>query len=110
MKKCTKCGEEKPQSQFRFNTCKPCGNRRSTIRKKYGLSWDDYIALKKQQDNKCGVCKQELSEKTQIDVDHSHSSGKVRGLLCHRCNVGLGFFKDDLEYLESAVNYLKKYN
>ena len=42
-----------------------------------------------------------------LSVDHSHTTGTVRGVLCHRCNVGLGMFKDNIESLRSAINYLE---
>lgn len=42
-------------------------------------------------------------------VDHDHNTNKIRGLLCSRCNMGLGFFDDSIEGLTKAINYLKKY-
>jgi hypothetical protein len=63
---------------------------------------------------KCGICGNDLKlpEKRRgqslevVAVDHNHSTGKVRGLLCNRCNKGLGFFKDSSELLNSAIRYL----
>lgn len=62
----------------------------------------------------CGICKKQmkLPEKRQgqsldvVAVDHDHKTGKVRGLLCNACNKGLGLFKDDVEILNNAKEYL----
>ena len=45
-----------------------------------------------------------------LSVDHHHATGQMRGLLCNHCNVGLGNFKEDVSYLEAAIEYLKKHH
>jgi hypothetical protein len=82
--------------------------------KKYGISLTDFQLMIKQQDNKCAICKQPESAidgKSKairdLSVDHCHKTGKVRGLLCSTCNRGLGYFKDQVDHLVSAANYLK---
>lgn len=67
----------------------------------------------REQNYKCAICGQEISlfgssQKLIAHVDHDHKTGKVRGLLCKECNTGLGKFRDNIEYLLSAVSYLKK--
>jgi hypothetical protein len=88
-------------------------NQRSRL-KRYGLTLETYTALYEQQGCACAICKQPLKlRNTQEDrtlnthVDHCHTTGKVRGLLCSGCNLGLGHFKDDHERLTSAIAYLK---
>jgi hypothetical protein len=58
----------------------------------------------------CGICMDEISlipgSKNFRDVDHDHQTGKVRGLLCHQCNIGLGGFKDSPLRLRYAIHYL----
>ena len=61
------------------------------------------------QSNKCAICCEYPKPGKKLVVDHSHSSGKIRGLLCNNCNNGLGHMKDNIEILEKAIKYLKKY-
>jgi Recombination endonuclease VII len=74
------------------------------LRQKYGLTRDAYDAMVRGQQNRCVLCNKTVS----LVVDHDHVSGKVRGLLCDRCNVGLGCFEDDIDRLERACRYLKE--
>lgn len=83
-------------------------------KKKYGIEYEDFLKLEKLQDNKCAICKEEesvvdprLGNSRKLNVDHCHITGKVRGLLCYRCNRGLGNFKDSLERLSNAVKYIQ---
>jgi hypothetical protein len=81
--------------------------RESKYLGRYGITLDDYEKMLFEQ---CGVCKICLNppsgKKKRLAVDHCHITGKVRGLLCDHCNVGLGRFKDDAELLECAILYL----
>lgn len=58
--------------------------------------------------NTCGICGATESSggKKQLHVDHDHTTGKIRGLLCNHCNLGIGHFKDDTELLQAAIKYL----
>lgn len=76
--------------------------------KQYGLTIEHYNKLLLQQNNKCAICEQNCPTGKKLAVDHNHQTGKVRGLLCHHCNVGLGHFKDNIELLNSALDYLIK--
>ena len=78
----------------------------------YGLSLHDKNIMLSNQNSQCSICKisiQEHLEKYQKDfhVDHNHKTGKIRSLLCEKCNRGLGFFNDDFETLLEASKYLK---
>lgn len=78
--------------------------------KRYGISLEDYEEMLKKQNKKCKICgSEEYGRKSSnyFAVDHCHKTGKVRGLLCHQCNVGLGKFKDNEEILFKAIKYLK---
>lgn len=76
----------------------------SNIKKNYGLSADQYKKLLEANSGKCRIC-----DSTQdLCVDHSHSTLKVRGLLCRKCNAGLGQFRDSKELLLKAASYLER--
>lgn len=81
---------------------------REYILAKYGLTSADYDALLAAQDGMCWICRatDPSSGSGTWHVDHCHNTGKVRGLLCSRCNLGLGNFKDDPQRLIRACMYL----
>lgn len=87
-------------------------NRRIQIRKRtYGITQDDFNKLLEEQNYSCAICKKPFTDenKNRGFVDHDHYTDKVRGLLCSSCNLGLGTFKDDILYLESAIEYLRRF-
>lgn len=93
--------------------CRKCfaeKERKRWLRVSYGMALEDFETLLVTQNFACGICTVpfdlDVREFTPC-VDHSHSSGQVRGLLCHACNLGIGHFKDDLERLHSAIKYLE---
>lgn len=74
-----------------------------------------YQELIDKQDNKCAICKREETRMfngkvTRLCIDHCHSNGKVRGLLCHDCNTAIGKFEDRIDLLNSAILYLKSHS
>ena len=79
------------------------------LKRLYGISLDDYDRMLKEQGEKCAICKRPRSENNRnLHVDHNHATGKVRGLLCIRCNAGLGYFRESLELFDAAREYLLK--
>lgn len=78
--------------------------------RKFGIEPDDYLRMLAEQEGKCAICKQEPDGNTvknrRLAVDHDHKTGKVRALLCDKCNRGLGFFDEDTDTLWAAINYL----
>ena len=88
------------------------GNRkeegRKTVLKQYGLTLDDYDEMLEEQGNSCAICDVHISAlPTNLHVDHCHTTGKVRGLLCNKCNAGLGMYNDNPELLYTAIKYLE---
>jgi hypothetical protein len=133
MKLCLGCNQEKPRDAFyprknRTNglesRCKECYK---AYKKKYRLDnpdkiradnkrrnpgWDidrynEYLEL---QNNKCAICKTTEPGLSDWCCDHCHDTDIPRGLLCVKCNAGLGYFRDNPEYLQSAIDYLSKWN
>lgn len=129
---CSKCKEEKSSEAFyivrphgRMKTpslqgeCKECGNdgrkkrksastiaqRANNLKKTYGITIDTYNALLEAQNFKCKICG--MSSNRNLSVDHEHSTGRIRGLLCGVCNSGLGMFKDSPHLLQKAKEYLE---
>jgi hypothetical protein len=77
---------------------------------RYGINREQYDSLLNKQNNKCSICGISFNNENEIRIDHDHDKNIVRGLLCHHCNCGLGLFKDDINVLTNAINYLNKYS
>lgn len=116
----------------RWRECKTCMAARMkrwnlsdhgrTHRKKrkcanYGLTLNEYNEMFHAQGGQCAICgtadlpiDPRTGKLYELAIDHCHKSGKVRALLCHHCNVGLGGFRDDPVLLHAAIAYLKRYS
>lgn len=79
--------------------------RKSILKRKYGTTPADVEKLLLEQDNRCLICGNQLEGTPRID--HCHLTLRIRGLLCHHCNVGLGHFRDSPERLRRAASYLE---
>ncbi|MEU3476467.1 endonuclease VII domain-containing protein [Rhodococcus sp. NPDC006774] len=113
-KACKNCKIVKPLDEFpntprtrdkRESWCKEChkpGQRNRTLLRKYGITADQYDGMVVAQDGKCAAC----NETAKLVVDHCHKSGKVRALLCDRCNRLLGVADDRIELLQAAIAFL----
>jgi hypothetical protein len=126
-KRCPDCEQVEVVEEFPRNKgardgrggyCKPCHNARTRetadrlygggrnyhLKARYGITAAEYDALLAAQDGPCALCGERPAE----HVDHDHTFGQVRGLLCSCCNQGLGNFRDRREYLQAAVDYLER--
>lgn len=120
MKICKDCGKEFKQTgrnHIRCTDCKPIHERnmnRLYDRKKwykveYGITLEDYNNMFQSQMGCCAICGTHQTKFAKgLAVDHCHTSKNVRGLLCTKCNLLLGYASDNVEILLSAINYLKK--
>jgi len=133
---CSDCKITKPNKDFyktkrkelkrgRFYTCycKECRNNYSRskynssetrrlflVNRNFGLDKEDYEDLYRKSNGSCAICnvkEEELSQR--LSIDHNHITGQVRGLLCSKCNSGLGLLKDNIDILNNAIKYLEKY-
>lgn len=97
--------DKKRRSQVRLDYKKD-----KVLQDKYGLFPGQYELMLEEQNHSCLICGSTKSHETvnrRFAVDHCHTTGKVRGLLCIKCNVGIAMFKDNPELLLSAISYLK---
>ena len=83
--------------RFRMN------QRRSTLKRRYGITSEEFDALLAAQGGGCAVC---LAQNGSWHVDHDHEDGHMRGILCARCNRSIGAFEDDESLLRQAAEYL----
>lgn len=83
--------------------------KKNNLKKLYGVSWETYSVILESQDGGCAICGGINESGRKLAVDHNHETGEIRGLLCDKCNRGLGFFNDDIMILDLAVEYLGKY-
>jgi len=79
---------------------------RTWLKYYYGISVEEYDALLARQNGKCAICREKPEGQT-LCVDHCHATGKIRGLLCRSCNVGLGNYRDDPRLMRAAIVYLE---
>ena len=90
----------------------PEARKAQQLARVYGISADDYALLLREQNGVCAICHRpeetwSKGVKRYLAVDHDHETKEVRGLLCGRCNPGLGYFQDDILRLEAAIRYLR---
>jgi len=131
VKLCTWCKTEQPHSEFRAdkrrkdglrNECRSCARAyaarwarknytpQRAAKGKYGLSPEVYDFLMKAQDQRCAICYEPFDRSQHSKrpcVDHDHETGRIRGLLCRQCNVGIGNLRDDPDILYAAMRYLQ---
>ena len=133
MKVCTKCSVEKNLSEFnnskrgkfqKRGECKTCQSEIARARNKitydskvkwkwnmkstFNLTIEDYNIIFNKHNGSCAICKRHQTEfKKRLAIDHCHKTNEIRGLLCSSCNTAIGLFKDDIDSLSSAIDYLK---
>ena len=133
-KKCSTCqeykyfkdfGKNKSQADGHHQQCKECRSKykpsaesmaksRERLRiwnryKMSGFTQEDYDNKLIEQGGKCAICGTDNPGKMDWNADHCHETGQKRGLLCPKCNKGLGHFKDDIEVMKAAIEYLEYY-
>lgn len=83
-------------------------NRKSWLKKFYGMTLEEYDFMYESQNGRCAICKRPSTDFPKgLHVDHNHKTNKVRGLLCQPCNHAIGNFLDNIEILKSAIHYLE---
>ena len=123
-RECVTCGVYKKWADFNtarkettghWSTCKECIAKKrcrkkqkdKDLRRHYGISLTEYNQMLDDQHHGCKICgKDKQQNGRDLAVDHCHSTGKVRGLLCNNCNRALGYFEDDQNRMRLAMQYL----
>ena len=107
---CAKCGPRVAVRQRSDNKKWRCHNGEVANRRAraYGLSEEDSDAILQKQNYSCAICKTKVprGRHRTFHVDHDHQTGKVRGLLCNNCNIGIGALGDNYDTVLAAANYL----
>jgi len=101
--------KRKDRSEYQKNYAKEHIDiiRKGHWRRKYGLTEEEYNEFFIIQKGCCSICGRHQNELNRpLGVDHNHATGKIRGLLCYKCNTGLGMFNDDINVLKKAIDYL----
>ena len=135
VKACRRCREQKPLSMFGAlesstdglrGVCKSCRNEQTKrryeenpelsrwriVRHRYGIEKSDYLELLETQNGVCAICGSEgtvrkgKGERYPLHIDHDHETGEIRGLLCYRCNNGIGLLSEP-DALRAAADYLE---
>ena len=127
-KPCRACDVDKPLTEYRhvwMLDCQSCLKRRrreqyekrggreygyeAHIERRYGMSAAEYRKRVAEQGGRCAICGEEPEEGRRLHVDHNHSTGEVRDLLCRGCNHALGNVKDDAGLLRQMIAYLERH-
>ncbi len=98
--------EKNPDKRMEYSKKYVESGKHMTSRLKchYGITNEEYAELLEKTNSKCYICKKLLSKPC---VDHDHTNGQVRGILCSNCNLAIGLLYDNIEILQSAIDYLK---
>lgn len=97
---------QKQNEKNRYNTEE---RRNKKLQQRYGLTIEDYEKILKKQNGGCWICGKTSNQgPRKLNIDHNHTTGKVRGILCYKCNGAIGMFDESLEFLQRAIKYLKK--
>lgn len=95
-------------SKYYYQSAKGRGVlRKAYLKRAYNITPEYYNQMSVEQEGRCAICGKYQSEfKESLSVDHEHNSGQIRGLLCPKCNTGLGQFQDSIDRLVCAILYL----
>jgi hypothetical protein len=108
-KLCATCTDNSGKASAKWKSRNPNADRDKQLRRKYGLTRADWDAMFEAQGRRCAICGIQNPVRSWT-VDHCHATGRVRAILCHPCNVGLGQFNDKAELLIAAAGYLRAHS
>lgn len=99
--------------QKEYTKAKPITVRANYLKNKFGITIEEYEKMLKKQNGACAICKKPettICKGTlrRLSVDHCHKTGRIRGLLCNRCNTSLGRINEDIDILKASIVYLMR--
>jgi Recombination endonuclease VII len=80
---------------------------RANLKKRYNIGVDEYDTIFEKQHGRCAICFDPPKDNKHFAVDHNHTTGKVRGLLCRKCNSAIGLLKESVSILQNAICYIE---
>lgn len=104
--RCNNCRSEHYQKVKHNRKPQTKEDKRRYLINSYGITTDDYEDMLKNQNYSCAICCSDDWGKPSPSIDHCHNTGKVRGLLCNKCNRALGMFGDNVFNMVNAIKYL----
>ena len=96
------------QRAYRQRPDRKRADRDYNLRRKYGITADQFDAMLNAQNGVCAICGKPRPEERTLHIDHDHETGAIRGLLCFRCNNALGDFEEQYELFAAAADYLDR--
>lgn len=86
-------------------------SRKAHLKRKFNITLEEYNKISEEQGHVCQICKKPETciRNKFLCVDHNHTTGKIRGLLCNNCNRAIGLFAENTEFLKNAINYLNNF-
>jgi hypothetical protein len=100
--------EERKATVKKYNNKNRENYRKHRLKTKYNITIEQYNFMLEKQNGCCNICKKHQDElKNILAVDHDHATGKIRGLLCMKCNRALGAYNDNIDILLNAIEHLK---
>lgn len=110
----SKSQKQKEDRNFKLKVYRqqnPAVHQNAHLKKNFGITLTQYDLMLTQQEQRCAICKKHKFEFTRnLAVDHSHTTGQIRRLLCYGCNTGIGMLKENIEIMTQALNYIKEWN
>jgi len=104
---CLACRRARQKEKYRTPGFRNC-MKQSQMRWLYGIGFEEYDAMLAKQNGLCAICGKEPSLKRRLAIDHCHKTNVVRGLLCLKCNKGIGLLNDDTTTMSKAIEYINR--
>lgn len=103
--RCIEC--HKTECKRRWHSKSQIEKHATRVRSMYGITPEQFLEMYEKQGGKCAICEEKPTTMRGLHVDHCHDTKRVRGLLCHGCNTGIGALKESPKLFNNAIKYLE---